>query len=110
MFLDALRIARWRAKGKGAEVFCSSYPRGMALHIEDPELVADILAESEASRITPEQVVRRALVESRRRTKERYEDIVAFLESSSIPEGGRTMTQEEEAEILGYGPNGLCSS
>lgn len=81
----------------------------MALQIEDPELVAEILAESENGGITPEEVARRAMVEHRRRTKERYDEIMAFLGRSGIPEGGTPMTNEE-AEILGYGPDGLCSS
>ena len=82
----------------------------MALQIEDPELVAEILAESEARRISPEAVVRQALAGSKRKVQEQYEDIVAFLDSSSIPKGGTPLTKDEEASILGYGPDGLCSS
>ncbi len=82
----------------------------MALIIEDPELLAEILAQSEAGRISPEAVVRQAMAERRARIKERYEDIMAFLDASGIPEGGKPMTKGEEAEILGYGPDGLCSS
>ncbi|RYG40966.1 protein transcription factor [bacterium] len=81
----------------------------MALHIEDPELVAEILAESEQRKITPEEVVRQALAAKRARIKERYEAIMKVLEEEIWPKIppellGKTITKEEEERLLGYGP------
>lgn len=81
----------------------------MALHIEDPELVAEILAESEASRITPEQVVRRALALRKSTVAERQARIRKVLEEEIWPKipgelKGKPISKEEEEALLGYGP------
>jgi len=62
------------------------------------------------------EAIRRALEERRRRLKsttgERRDRVLRFLEKKvwpTLPEGelGRRLTQAEEDEILGFGPDGV---
>lgn len=81
----------------------------MALHIEDPEIVAEVEAQSKKYGLTPEDVLRRALSERRNRIQERYDAIMKVLEEKVWPnippeQLGKTITKEEEEELLGYGP------
>lgn len=81
----------------------------MALHIEDPEIVAEVEAQSKALGIAPEEVVRRALVEHRTRIEAKVARVTRYLEESVWPrippdQLGRRLTKEEEEEHLGYAP------
>lgn len=81
----------------------------MALQIEDPELVAEILAESESRRISPEELVRWLLAERRAQAEAKVARITRFLEERVWPhippdQLGRRLTKEEEEALLGYGP------
>lgn len=99
-----------RSAQLGATHPSSSYAKPMALQIDDPQLVKEILAESERGKISPEEVVRRALAESRKQAKERYEAITKYLEDkvwSHIPpeQLGKRLSKQEEEALLGYGPD-----
>jgi len=89
----------------------------MALNLKNEEV--ERLA-AEVARMTGEsktEAIRRALQERQQRLKGRSVDqrrdrVLKFLEKkvwSTLPEGerGRRLTQAEEDEILGIGPNGV---
>ena len=93
------------------------YPGVMALNLKNAEV--ERLA-SEVARMTGEsktEAIRRALDERRRRLKGSATDrrrgrVIQFLEKTvwpTLPEGelGRRLTQAEEDEILGIGPDGV---
>lgn len=82
----------------------------MALRIDDPQVEAEILAESERAGISPGEVVRRALEAQRARTKDRADEMRSYLESHVWPkipadQIGRRLTKTEEERLLGYGPD-----
>jgi antitoxin VapB len=89
----------------------------MALNIKNPEverLAADVAALTGESKT---EAIRKALEERKSRlslsvAESRREHLWRFLEEEiwpSIPKEqlGRTLTREEEDDILGYGPNGV---
>ena len=82
----------------------------MALHIEDPEVERLARELGERRGVSVEDALREALTAERARTRERYDEIMGFLRSSSIVPGGPPIGKEEEAAILGYDEDGLCPS
>ncbi len=89
----------------------------MALNLKNDEV--ERLA-AEVARMTGEsktEAIRRALLERQERLKgrsiaQRRDRVLKFLEKkvwATLPEGerGRRLTQAEEDEILGIGPNGV---
>jgi antitoxin VapB len=90
----------------------------MGLNIKNSEverLAAEVAA---LAGETKTEAIRRALAERRERLRyrgarrDRTADALAFLEREiwpRVPEGerGRRPTPDEEAEILGYGPEGV---
>lgn len=89
----------------------------MPLNIKNPEverLIAEVTALTGESKT---EAVRKALLERRTRLatgvrEPKRERLIRFLEEEvwpTIPKDqlGRELSQEEEDEILGYGPNGV---
>jgi antitoxin VapB len=89
----------------------------VSLHIENPEverLVAELVASTGE---TPDEAILHALQERRERietsVEERIQRITERLERdvwSKLPPGtrGKPISQAEQDEILGYGPDGYC--
>lgn len=96
----------------------STYSPFMALNIKSPEvekLVETLAAMTGESKT---EAVRRALLERRERLslqqarREPGSDFLRYLEEEVWPKAppgqlGRRLSQEEEDEILGYGPEGV---
>ena len=91
----------------------------MALNIKDPEaerLAAEVAALSGQSKTAVVREALRArrdqLVADRESAEERYRRLHRFLEEevwSQLPPDqlGKTITKEEQEEILGFGPEGV---
>ncbi|MBZ5726283.1 MAG: type II toxin-antitoxin system VapB family antitoxin [Acidobacteriia bacterium] len=90
----------------------------MALNIKNPEVEKLAGEVARMAKETKTEAVRKALSERKERLlteageHRRRGDWLEFLEREvwpNIPEGerGRTLTREEEDEILGYGPDGV---
>lgn len=90
----------------------------MSLHIEDPEverLVAEVAA---ATGETETEAIQTALRERKERlalpsVEERVKEIMDKMDRELLPlmapeRRGKPFTQEEQDEILGYGPDGTC--
>ncbi|HET9228279.1 MAG TPA: type II toxin-antitoxin system VapB family antitoxin [Thermoanaerobaculia bacterium] len=87
----------------------------MALRIKSLEVERLVKELAEMTGESPTEAVRRALVERRDRlsleqvSRERGSDFLRYLEEEVWPKAppgqlGRRLSQEEEDEILGYGP------
>lgn len=90
----------------------------MALNIKNADVerlateVAGLAGESKTEAIRQALVERRERLAVRGRGRSRYEDVMEWLENEVWPQIpadqlGRRLTAEEEAEILGYGPEGV---
>jgi hypothetical protein len=81
----------------------------MALTILDPEVIAEIEAESTRTSLTPDEVIRRALISQREKTAHRGEEIERYLASEIWPHipselVGKQISKAEEEALLGYEP------
>ena len=90
----------------------------MALNIKNPEVVQLATDVARLAGETKTEAIRRALTERRLRLQakggrlNRKESLLQFLEREvwpPVPPGelGRTLTREEEDDILGFGPDGV---
>jgi len=90
----------------------------MALNIKNPEVVQLATDVARLAGETKTEAIRRALTERRLRLQakggrlNRKESLLQFLEREvwpHVPPGelGRTLTREEEDDILGFGPDGV---
>lgn len=90
----------------------------MGLNIKNPEverLVAEVAAATGESKT---EAIRQAMVERKRRlglpsTEEWVESFMDRMDRELLPlvapeMRGRTLSQEEQSDILGYGPDGYC--
>jgi antitoxin VapB len=89
----------------------------MALNIKNPEVVQLATEVARLAHETKTEAIRRALTERRVRLQAgggkvgRKESLLEYFERNVWPfvpadQLGKTLTREEEDEILGYGPNG----
>lgn len=90
----------------------------MSLIIEDPEVERVVAEVAAATGETPEEAILRAMREQQERmgasVEERWRKIRESLERnvwSKLPPEvrGKAMSQAEQDEILGYGPDGYCT-
>jgi antitoxin VapB len=90
----------------------------MALNIKNPEVVQLTTDVARLAGETKTEAIRRALIERKARLQakgghlNRKESLLQFLEREvwpHVPPGelGRTLTREEEDDILGFGPDGV---
>jgi antitoxin VapB len=90
----------------------------MALNIKNPEVVQLAAEVARLAHETKTEAVRRALTERRVRLQagggrlNRKESLLQYLEREvwpHVPPGelGRTLSREEEDDILGFGPDGV---
>lgn len=90
----------------------------MALNIKNADVerlateVAGLAGESKTEAIRQALVERRERLAVRGRGRSRYADAMEWLENDVWPQIpsdqlGRRLTAEEEADILGYGPEGV---
>lgn len=89
----------------------------MALNIKNPEVEKLAGEVARMAKETKTEAVRRALSERKERLEargggDRKQRLLQYLEREVWPyippeERGRTLTREEEDEILGYGPDGV---
>ncbi len=89
----------------------------MALHIEDAEIESLAVEVAKLAHETTDEAVRRALIDRKDKLAlpeqplGRGDRMLAYLEREVWPlippeNLGRTLTKDEEEEILGFGPNG----
>jgi antitoxin VapB len=90
----------------------------MALNIKNPEVVRLTTEVARLAGETKTEAIRQALIERKVRLQSRggrlnrKESLLQFLEREvwpHVPPGelGRTLTREEEDDILGFGPDGV---
>ncbi len=89
----------------------------MALNIKNPEVEKLAGEVARMAKETKTEAVRKALSERKERLEareggDRKQRLLRYLEREVWPyippeERGRTLTREEEDEILGYGPDGV---
>ena len=93
------------------------YSSFMALNIKNSEVERLVDEVARLAGETKTEAVRQALLERRRRLvyrsgRNRRDQVMTLLELDvwpSVPPGelGRPLTEDEEAEILGFGPEGV---
>jgi hypothetical protein len=87
----------------------SSYSISIALTILDPEVIAEIEAESTRTNLTPDEVIRSASTSQREKKSNRWEEIDRYLASEIWPHipsdlVGKQISKAEEEALLGYEP------